>query len=57
MGVYFRGERLGTGHGRSIQQAEMNAAACALDENGGMYNSLQHYFLLPFVCVTVYVQY
>jgi len=33
--VYFRGERLATGIGHSIQQAEMNTAANALKEKAG----------------------
>ena len=33
--VYFRGERLATGTGHSIQQAEMNAATNALKDRGG----------------------
>jgi len=35
--VYFRGERLATGIGHSIQQAEMNTAANALREKAGSY--------------------
>ena len=35
--VYFRGERLATGIGHSIQQAEMNTAANALREKAGRY--------------------
>jgi len=35
--VYFRGERLATGIGHSIQQAEMNTAANALREKAGNY--------------------
>ena len=34
--VYFRGERLDKGVGRTIQQAEMNAAANALEHKSGM---------------------
>jgi len=34
--VYFRGERLATGIGHSIQQAEMNTAANALREKAGI---------------------
>jgi len=33
--VYFRGERLATGIGHSIQQAEMNTAANALTQKAG----------------------
>lgn len=39
--VYFRGDRLGTGIGHSIQRAEMNAAANALKEKQG-WRSLLH---------------
>lgn len=35
MAVYFRGERLATDFGHSIQQAEMNTAAKALREKAG----------------------
>ena len=34
--VYFRGERLATGMGNSIQQAEMKAATNALQDKAGM---------------------
>jgi len=37
--VYFRGERLATGIGHSIQQAEMNTAANALKEKAGKHCS------------------
>ena len=33
--VYFRKERLATGKGHSIQQAEMDAAATALNDHTG----------------------
>ena len=33
--VYFRGERLDKGVGRTIQQAEMNAASNALEHKAG----------------------
>ena len=35
VGVYFKDERLATGVGHSIQQAEMGAARRALYENEG----------------------
>ena len=35
VGVYFRGERLATGSGGSIRQAEMDAANNALKEKSG----------------------
>ena len=38
--VYFRGERLEKGMGRTIQQAEMNAAANALKNKSGTTSSL-----------------
>jgi len=41
--VYFRGERLATGIGPSIQRAEMNTAANALREKAGNI-----YFLFTF---------
>ncbi len=40
--VYFRGDRLAKAHGQSIQEAEMNAAAKALKENGGLFPHLEH---------------
>ena len=43
--VYFRGERLATGIGHSIQQAEMNTAANALRQKAG--NSLPLVLLPP----------
>lgn len=41
MAVYFRRERLSTGIGHSIQQAEMAAATNALNERSGKH---QHSF-------------
>jgi ribonuclease-3 len=35
--VYFRGERLATAAGHSIQQAEMNAAKSALENSEGKF--------------------
>lgn len=35
VGVYFRGQRLATGKGRSVQQAQMEAAKRALELHQG----------------------
>ena len=35
--VYFKGERLATGVGHSIQQGEMEAATNALKQNSGLF--------------------
>lgn len=40
--VYFRGERLATGIGHSIQQAEMSTAANALRQKADMFPHLLH---------------
>lgn len=40
--VYFRGERLATGTGHSIQQAEMSAATNALKKRSELFPILQH---------------
>lgn len=40
VGVYFRGERLATGTGGSIRQAEMEAANNALKEKAGKLHSV-----------------
>ncbi|XP_021955109.1 ribonuclease 3 isoform X2 [Folsomia candida] len=40
--VYFRGTRLATAKGHSIQEAEMNAAATALKESGHLFPQLHH---------------
>ncbi|KAK3088622.1 hypothetical protein FSP39_021413 [Pinctada imbricata] len=40
--VYFRGERLATGVGHSIQQAEMSAATNALNERSELFPILAH---------------
>ncbi|XP_064616843.1 ribonuclease 3-like [Liolophura sinensis] len=40
--VYFRGERLATGTGHSIQQAEMSAAMNALNDRRELFPILEH---------------
>lgn len=40
--VYFRGERLATAQGHSIQEAEMNAADQALKVSGHLFPQLHH---------------
>ncbi|ODN01408.1 Ribonuclease 3 [Orchesella cincta] len=40
--VYFRGKRLATAQGHSIQEAEMNAAALALEVSGHLFPQLHH---------------
>lgn len=40
--VYFRGKRLATAQGHSIQEAEMNAAMSALDISGDLFPQLHH---------------
>ena len=42
MAVYFRGQRLASADGPSIQAAEMNAAKYALQENSHLFPHLQH---------------
>lgn len=38
VGVYFRGMRLASARGHSIQDAEMNAASSALNNAHGQYS-------------------
>lgn len=40
--VYFRGKRLASANGHSIQQAEMNAAKSALDNSRDLFPQLDH---------------
>ncbi|XP_063700833.1 ribonuclease 3 [Culicoides brevitarsis] len=40
--VYFRGKRLASATGHSIQQAEMNAAKQALEDSKGLFPQLDH---------------
>lgn len=40
--VYFRSKRLATAQGHSIQEAEMNAAAEALEQSGHLFPQLHH---------------
>ena len=42
MAVYFRGQRLASADGPSIQAAEMNAAKFALKDNSHLFPHLQH---------------
>lgn len=45
--VYFKGERLATGTGHSIQQAEMSAACNSLEERSGQCHGIRlHKFVL-----------
>ena len=48
MAVYFRGDRLATGVGHSIQQGEMNAATNALKEKSGNFLPQLKVFILQF---------